>query len=249
MTYANLKGRTAVITGAARGIGFSIAEELARGGADIVIIDLAQDAAAAAAEKIRALGVKSVGVAANVAKIEDVQTALEASTALTGKIDILVNNAGITRDNLMIRMKDEDWDAVLTVNLRSVFLMTREFIRPMMKARYGRIVNISSVIGLMGNAGQANYAASKAGVIGLTKSVAKEFSSRGITCNAIAPGYIQTEMTAKLAPDVIDKMKAIIPLGRLGEPADVARAARFLASDEAAYVTGQVLTVDGGMVM
>lgn len=249
MSYGDTKGRTAVVTGAARGIGYAIAEQLAMGGADIVIIDLAQDAADKAAESIRRLGVKSVGVAANVAKSEDVENALKASLELTGKIDILVNNAGITRDTLMIKMKDEDWDAVITINLKSVFLMTREFIRPMMKARYGRIVNIASVIGLMGNAGQANYAASKAGIIGLTKSVAKEFSSRSITCNAVAPGYIQTDMTAKLTQDVIDKMKAIIPLSRLGEPSDVAKAVRFLASDEAAYITGQVLTVDGGMVM
>lgn len=249
MAFADLKGRTAVVTGGARGIGFSIAEELARGGADIVVIDLAQESANDAAARIAAMGVKSVGVAANVAKTEDVERALKESLALTGKIDILVNNAGITRDNLMIKMKDEDWDAVISINLKSVFLMTREFIRPMMKARYGRIVNIASVIGLMGNAGQANYAASKAGIIGVTKSVAKEFSSRSITCNAIAPGYIQTEMTAKLTPEIIEKMKALIPLARLGEPSDVARAVRFLSSDEASYVTGQVLTVDGGMVM
>ncbi|MEK8022253.1 MAG: 3-oxoacyl-[acyl-carrier-protein] reductase [Candidatus Hydrogenedentota bacterium] len=249
MSFGALNGRTAVITGGARGIGFSIAEQLARSGADIVVIDLAQDASDAAAEKIRSMGVKSCGVSANVARTEDVAAALPRSLELTGKIDILVNNAGITRDNLMIKMKDEDWDAVLAVNLRSVFLMTREFIRPMMKARYGRIVNIASVIGLMGNAGQANYAASKAGIIGVTKSVAKEFSSRQITCNAVAPGYIQTDMTAKLTPDVIEKMKALIPLARLGEPSDVAKAVHFLASDEASYITGQVLTVDGGMVM
>jgi 3-oxoacyl-[acyl-carrier protein] reductase len=249
MTYASLSGRTAVITGAARGIGFSIAEELARGGADIVIIDLAKEAADTAAAKIAAMGVKAKGVAANVAKTEDVERSLKESLELTGKVDILVNNAGITRDNLMIRMKDDEWTSVLDINLKSVFLMTREYIRPMMKARYGRIVSIASVIGLMGNAGQANYAASKAGIIGLTKSIAKEFASRGITANAVAPGFIQSEMTAKLTPEVIEKMKALIPLASLGVPADVAKAVRFLSSDESAYVTGQVLTVDGGMVM
>jgi 3-oxoacyl-[acyl-carrier protein] reductase len=249
MTYASLSNRTAVITGAARGIGFSIAEELARGGADIVIIDLAKEAADAAAAKIAAMGVKAMGVAANVARTEDVERSLKESLELTGKVDVLVNNAGITRDNLMIRMKDDEWQSVLDINLKSVFLMTREFIRPMMKARYGRIVSIASVIGLMGNAGQANYAASKAGIIGLTKSIAKEFASRGITANAVAPGYIQSEMTAKLAPEVIAKMLAIIPLNRIGDPTDVAKAVRFLSSDESAYVTGQVLTVDGGMVM
>lgn len=247
--YASLSNRTAVITGAARGIGFSIAEELARGGADIVVIDLAKDAADAAAAKIAAMGVKSKGVAANVAKTEDVERSLKESLELTGKVDILVNNAGITRDNLMIRMKDDEWTSVLDINLKSVFLMTREYIRPMMKARYGRIVSIASVIGLMGNAGQANYAASKAGIIGLTKSIAKEFASRGITANAVAPGYIQSEMTAKLAPEVISKMLSIIPLDRIGDPTDVAKAVRFLSSDESAYITGQVLTVDGGMVM
>jgi 3-oxoacyl-[acyl-carrier protein] reductase len=249
MNYASLEGRTAVVTGAARGIGFAITEELARAGADCVLVDLTQESADAAAEKIRGLGVKALGIAANVAKAEDVERAQKAAFALNGRVDILVNNAGITRDGLLIRMKDEDWQAVLDINLKSVFLMTREFVRPMMKAKYGRIVNIASVIGLMGNAGQANYAASKAGIIGLTKSVAKEFASRGITANAIAPGYIQTEMTAKLSEEVIGKMLAIIPLARLGEPGDVAKAVRFLASNEAAYVTGQVLTVDGGMVM
>lgn len=249
MAFGSLSGRTAVITGAARGIGFAIAEQLATNGADCVLIDLSQESADAAAAKIRELGVKASGVAANVAKSEDVTRAVEESLKLTGRVDILVNNAGITRDGLMIRMKDEDWTSVLDINLKSVFLCTREFVRVMMKARYGRIVNIASVIGLMGNAGQANYAASKAGIIGVTKSVAKEFSSRGVTCNAVAPGFIQSEMTAKLSPEVIDKMKALIPLNSLGVPADVAKAVHFLASDEASYITGQVLTVDGGMVM
>lgn len=249
MAFGSLAGRTAVITGAARGIGYAIAEQLATAGADCVVVDLAQDAADAAAVKIREKGVQAAGIAANVAKSEDVLRMVEESLKLTGKIDILVNNAGITRDGLLIRMKDEDWNAVLEVNLKSVFLCTREIVKVMMKARYGRIVNIASVIGLMGNAGQANYAASKAGIIGVTKSVAKEFASRNITCNAIAPGFIQSEMTAKLSPEVIEKMRALIPLGSLGVPADVAKAVHFLASDEAAYITGQVLTVDGGMVM
>ncbi|HBW46808.1 TPA: 3-oxoacyl-ACP reductase [bacterium] len=249
MSYAELKNRTAVVTGGARGIGRSIAEELARGGADIIIVDLVEDSAKATASEIAATGVKAVGIAANVAKTEDVKRMVGEAIKLNGKIDILVNNAGITRDSLLIRMKDEDWNAVIEVNLKSVFLVTRELITHMMKARYGRIVNIASVIGLMGNVGQANYAASKAGIIGLTKSLAKEFAGRKITVNAIAPGYIQTDMTAKLTPEVIEKMKALIPLNRLGEPSDVARAVRFLSSDEASYITGQILTVDGGMVM
>jgi len=249
MSYAELKNRTAVVTGGARGIGRSIAEELARGGADIIIVDLVEDSAKATASEISATGVKAVGIAANVAKTEDVKRMVGEAIKLNGKIDILVNNAGITRDSLLIRMKDEDWNAVIEVNLKSVFLVTRELITHMMKARYGRIVNIASVIGLMGNVGQANYAASKAGIIGLTKSLAKEFAGRKITVNAIAPGYIQTDMTAKLTPEVIEKMKALIPLNRLGEPSDVARAVRFLSSDEASYITGQILTVDGGMVM
>jgi len=249
MSYAELKNRTAVVTGGARGIGRSIAEELARGGADIIIVDLVEDSAKATASEIAATGVKAVGIAANVAKTEDVKRMVGEAIKLNGKIDILVNNAGITRDSLLIRMKDEDWNAVIEVNLKSVFLVTRELITHMMKARYGRIVNIASVIGLMGNVGQANYAASKAGIIGLTKSLAKEFAGRKITVNAIAPGYIQTDMTAKLTPEVIEKMKALIPLNRLGEPSDVARAVRFLLSDEASYITGQILTVDGGMVM
>lgn len=249
MTYANLAGRTALITGAARGIGFAIAEELSSGGADIVIVDLKLEDAQAAAARISAQGVKALGVAANVANSDDVKRACREAAALTGKIDILVNNAGITRDGLLMKMSDDQWTSVLDINLKSVFLMTREIVRPMAKAHYGRIVSIASVVGLMGNAGQANYSASKAGIVGFTKSIAKEFSSRNITANAIAPGYIQTEMTAKLSEEVINRMKALIPLARLGDPADVARAARFLASDEAAYVTGQVLTVDGGMVM
>ena len=249
MSYAELKNRTAVVTGGARGIGRSIAEELARGGADIIIVDLVEDSAKATASEIAATGVKAVGIAANVAKTEDVKRMVGEAIKLNGKIDILVNNAGITRDSLLIRMKDEDWNAVIEVNLKSVFLVTRELITHMMKARYGRVVNIASVIGLMGNVGQANYAASKAGIIGLTKSLAKEFAGRKITVNAIAPGYIQTDMTAKLTPEVIEKMKALIPLNRLGEPSDVARAVRFLSSDEASYITGQILTVDGGMVM
>lgn len=249
MSFADLKGRTAVVTGAARGIGFAIADNLARGGADIVVIDLAQEASDAAAARLAQHGIKAIGVAANVASADGVKKACEESLKLNGKVDILVNNAGITRDNLLIRMKDEEWDAVLTVNLKSVFLMCREFIRPMMKARYGRIVNIASVVGLIGNPGQSNYAAAKAGMIGLTKTLAREFASRSITVNAVAPGYINTEMIATVSKDVLDKMLALVPLERLGEPEDVARVVRFLASDEAAYLTGQVISVAGGMTM
>lgn len=249
MGYADLTGKTALVTGAARGIGFAVAKELAEGGANIIIVDLDLDSAKAAAEKISALGVDAMGAAANVADSDAVK-ALSKQLADSGKnADILVNNAGITRDGLLMKMSDADWNAVIEINLRSVFLMTREFIRPMMKARWGRVVNVASVIGLMGNAGQSNYAASKAGVIGLTKSVAKEFASRNITANAVAPGYIQTEMTAKLSEDVIEKMRQLIPLSRLGDVEDVARSIRFLASEEAGYITGQVLTIDGGMVM
>ena len=249
MTYGDLKGRTAVVTGGARGIGFSIASQLAKSGADVVIVDLNKEDADNAAGKIESLGVKSLGVEANVANSDDVKRACSEAYALNDKVDILVNNAGITRDGLLMRMKDDQWDSVIQVNLTSVFLVTREFIKRMMKARYGRIVNIASVVGLMGNAGQTNYSASKAGIIGFTKSVAKEFAGRSITCNAVAPGYIQTEMTAKLSEEVLNKMRALIPLHRLGDPEDVAKAVHFLSSDESAYVTGQVLTVDGGMVM
>jgi 3-oxoacyl-[acyl-carrier protein] reductase len=244
-----LKGKVALVTGGARGIGRAIAERLGAGGADLALFDVLPDLDAAVAELAAKLGVRVRGYQVNVTAAAEVDAAVEAVVKDFGRLDVLVNNAGITRDNLLMRMKDEEWDAVLAVNLKGPFLCTRAVARPMLKQRAGRIVNIASVVGLMGNAGQANYAASKAGVIGLTKSCAKEFAARGVTVNAVAPGYILTAMTEKLSPEQKEQMLKLVPLGRIGEAADVAAAAAFLASDEAGYVTGQVLTVDGGMVM
>jgi len=244
-----LKGKVALVTGGARGIGRAIAERLGAGGADLALFDVLPDLDAAVAELAAKLGVRVRGYQVNVTAAAEVDAAVEAVVKDFGRLDVLVNNAGITRDNLLMRMKDEEWDAVLAVNLKGPFLCTRAVARPMLKQRAGRIVNIASVVGLMGNAGQANYAASKAGVIGLTKSCAKEFAARGVTVNAVAPGYIRTAMTDKLSPEQKEQMLRLVPLGRIGEAADVAAAAVFLASDEAGYVTGQVLTVDGGMVM
>jgi len=245
----SLKGRVALVTGGARGIGRSIAERLASAGADLALFDVLPDLDAVCAEMSSKLGVKVKGYKVNVTAAAEVDAAVDAVVKDLGRVDVLVNNAGITRDNLLMRMKDEEWDAVLAVNLKGSFLCTRAVARPMLKQRSGRIVNIASVVGLMGNAGQGNYSASKAGLIGLTKSCAKEFAARGITVNAVAPGYIRTAMTDKLTQDQKDQMLKLVPLGRMGEAADVAAAVAFLASDDAGYVTGQVLTVDGGMVM
>ena len=245
----SLKGKVALVTGGARGIGREIAERLGGAGADLAIFDVLEDVAGAAGEMAKALGVKVVGYRVNVTDSAEVDAAVGSVVKDLGRLDVLVNNAGITRDGLIMRMKDEDWDAVLAVNLKGAFLCTRAASRPMLKQRSGRVVNIASVVGLMGNAGQANYAASKAGLIGLTKTCAKEFGSRGVTVNAVAPGYIRTAMTEELTEEQREKMLSLVPLGRLGEVADVAAAVAFLASDDAAYVTGQVLTVDGGMVM
>jgi len=245
----SFEGRVAVITGGARGIGRAIAKELAAGGATLALVDVLLDAAEETAAEFRSQGVEAAAFAANVAKPEDVTRMCGEVVERFGKIDILVNNAGITRDNLIMRMKEADWDAVIAVNLKGTFNCIKAVTRPMMKARYGRIVNIASVVGVMGNAGQANYSASKAGVIGLTKTAAKELASRNITVNAVAPGYIQTDMTEKVTDAAREAFLTNIPLARAGQPEDVAKAVRFLCSDDADYITGQVLNIDGGMVM
>ncbi len=245
----SLAEKTALITGSAQGIGKSIAMVLAGDGADCIISDVNLEVAEKTAEEIRALGRRSIAVKGDVANSEDVTAMVENGIGEFGKIDILVNNAGITRDGLLMRMKDEDWDQVLNINLKGAFLCIRALSRQMMKQRSGRIINIASIVGAMGNAGQANYVASKAGLIGLTKAVARELASRGITCNAVAPGFIDTAMTEGLPADVKEKLLAQIPMGTLGSTEDVAHAVRFLASDEAAYITGQVVHVNGGMYM
>ena len=240
-----LAGRTALVTGGARGIGRAIAETLVKSGAKVAIADLDL----AAAEKTAGEIGEARGFACDVSDPAAVTMLVQTVEDAFGSLDILVNNAGITRDNLMARMKDEDWDAVMAVNLRSAFVAIRAAQRGMMKRRFGRIINIASVVGLMGNKGQANYAASKAGLIGLTKTAAKELASRNILVNAIAPGFIQTAMTEKLPEEARAALAAQIPLARLGDPQDIANAVAFLSSDLASYITGQVLVVDGGMVM
>lgn len=243
-----LKGKVALVTGSAQGIGRSIAEHLAKEGADIIVSDINIELAQATAKEISGLGVKAIAVKTNVADSASVTASVEEAVKVFGRIDILVNNAGITKDGLLIRMKDEDWDAVLSVNLRSMFLCTKAAAPLMMKNRWGRIINIASIVGEMGNFGQANYSAAKAGAIGFTKTVARELAGRGITCNAIAPGFIDTAMTQKLSEDVKKKLSEQIPLTRLGTPDDIANAVVFLCAD-AEYVTGQVLNVNGGMYM
>ncbi|MDX9980269.1 MAG: 3-oxoacyl-[acyl-carrier-protein] reductase [Lentisphaeria bacterium] len=245
----SFQGKVAVVTGGARGIGRAIAAELAAGGATLALVDVLLDVAETTAAEFRAQGIDAAAFAANVANADDVNRMCDEVIARFGKIDILVNNAGITRDNLIMRMKESDWDAVIAVNLKGTFNCLKAVTRPMMKAHFGRIVNIASVVGVMGNAGQANYSASKAGVIGLTKTAAKELASRNITVNAVAPGYIQTEMTEKVSEAAREAFLTNIPLARGGLPEDVAKAVRFLCSEDAAYITGQVLHVDGGMVM
>jgi 3-oxoacyl-[acyl-carrier protein] reductase len=245
-----LTDRVAIVTGGSRGIGRAISTALAAAGATIVVNYRGN--AAAADETIAAItasGGKAIAIQADVANGDDVKRLFSEVNSAYGRLDILVNNAGITRDTLMMRMKDDDWDAVLDTNLKSQFLTTRAAISTMVRARYGRIINITSVVGLMGNAGQANYAAAKAGIIGFTKSVAREIGSRSITVNAVAPGFIDTELTAVLNDDMREALKKQIPLGRLGSPEDVAGVVTFLASDQAAYITGQTFNCDGGMVM
>jgi 3-oxoacyl-[acyl-carrier protein] reductase len=244
-----LANQVAVVTGAGRGIGQAIALKLAAAGADIACVDLKLEFCAETVQKVQALGRKAWPFAANVSDAASVEATAEQILAAASKVDILVNNAGITKDGLLMRMSEADWDAVLDINLKGTFLFTKAFSRSLIKQRSGRIVNIASVVGLIGNAGQCNYGASKAGVIGFTKSAARELASRGITVNAIAPGFIETAMTAKLSPDAREALSKQIPLGSLGQPDDVANGALFLASPAARYITGQVLSVDGGMAM
>lgn len=243
-------GRIALVTGASRGIGRAVALALAAEGADVAVNYAGSEKAAQeVAEEIRSMGRRALVVQADVSDADAVQQMVAAVTKEFGRIDILVNNAGITRDGILMRMKDEDWEAVLKTNLTGVYNCTKAVTKGMMKQRYGRIINMTSVVGVTGNAGQANYAAAKAGVIGLTKSTAKELASRAITANAIAPGFIESDMTAGLPEKNKLEMAAAIPLGKFGQPADVAQAVVFLASDWASYITGQTLHVDGGMVM
>ena len=244
----DLNGQVAIITGAARGIGQAIALKLAECGCDLAICDLKAEWLDETKAKVESLGRKALPLAVDVGDSEQVNACVAAVQKEFGKIDIMVNNAGITKDGLMIRMSDDDWDAVLRVNLKGVFLFTRAVCKVMMKQRKGAIVNIASVVGIMGNAGQANYTASKGGVIALTKTTAKEFGSRGIRCNAVAPGFISSKMTDVLPQEVREKYMATIPLRAFGTQRDVANGVAFLASDEASYVTGQVLSVNGGMI-
>ena len=241
----DLSNRVAIVTGSARGIGRAIALKLAEVGATVVVSDI--DEAEPVAEEIRAMNRQSLAVLADVSLSSDVAKLVETTISNYGRVDILVNNAGITRDQLILRMSDEDWDKVLNVNLKSVFLCTRAVLRHMIKQRWGRIISISSIVGMVGNAGQANYASAKAGIIGFTRTIAREVASRGITANAIAPGFIDTKMTQQLEESQKQELMKSIPLGYLGSPRDVAEAVAFLASEEARYITGQVLGVDGGM--
>jgi len=244
-----LENQIAVVTGAGRGIGRAIALKFAKEGANVVCISRTQENSEKVAGEAAAIGRKSWALAVDVADSAAVKAAVEKILADCGKIDILVNNAGVTRDGLLMRMSDADWDTVLNTNLKGAFHFTRELFRIFAKQRAGRIINITSVIGLIGNGGQCNYAASKAGLIGFTQSVAKELASRGVTVNAIAPGFIETDMTSDLSEELKSKILGVIPMGKFGAADDIADAALFLASPGARYITGQVLTVDGGMVM
>ena len=244
-----LEGKVALVTGGARGIGKAISARLAAEGAKLAIVDIMLDVAQATADEFTAQGVEAKAYAANVASFADAEATIAQVVADFGSLDILVNNAGITRDTLMLRMTEEDFDKVIAVNLKGTFNFTKASIRPMMKARAGKIINIASVVGRMGNVGQANYAASKAGVIGLTKTVAKEFASRNIQANAVAPGYIVTDMTGKLSEEAREAFMLVIPMKRGGTPEDVANVVYFLASPDSDYVTGQVINIDGGMLM
>jgi len=244
-----LEGKKAVVTGAAQGIGQAIAETLAQVGADVVVVDLDAARCQETVDRVKKHNREALAVSTNVGQWDDVKALVDQVVKNWGRIDIFVNNAGITRDGLVVRMKEEDWNAVIQVNLTGTFYCIKAALAPMSKQRYGRIINMASVVGVMGNAGQANYAASKAAVIGLTKTIAREYASRNITVNAVAPGFIDTAMTQALGDDVREMLSKQIPLGRLGQPYDIAEAVKFLASDAANYITGQVLHVNGGMHM
>ena len=245
-----LKNKVALVTGSARGIGKAIAETLAKRGANLIVTDLNIDQAAATAEEIRSnLGVETLALQVDVSDFNSVNTMIKGALEAFDQVDILVNNAGITRDNLIMRMDESDWDSVLDVNLKGAWNCSKALIRSMMKKRYGRIINISSVSGLAGQAGQTNYSASKAGLIGLTKALAREVASRNITVNAVAPGFIPTALTVNLPDELKEGMMKLIPLNRWGTPEEIAYAVAFFTSDEAGYITGQVLSVDGGMMM
>jgi 3-oxoacyl-[acyl-carrier protein] reductase len=246
----SLSNKVAIVTGSGRGIGKAIALRLAEAGASVVVNDVGDAAPVeAVVSEIKAMGGQALAVLADVSSASEVERLVAEATSAYGRIDILVNNAGIARDQLLLRMTEEEWDRVLAVDLKSVFLCTRAVLKYMVKERRGRIISIASIVGIVGNAGQANYAAAKAGIIGFTRTVAKEVASRGITVNAVAPGFIDTEMTQGLKAEWKEELKKRIPLGRLGSPQDVAEAVAFLASDAAGYITGQVLVVDGGMAM
>lgn len=245
-----LENKNVLVTGAARGIGAAIATELAKEGANICIVDiLDEEKALDTINKIKEFNRQAIYFRADVSIFDEVQNSVDFAVKNLGRVDVLVNNAGITRDNLILRMTEKDWDDVIRVNLKSVFNYSKAIVKYMMNQRSGKIINISSVIGIMGNAGQANYAASKAGVIGLTKSLAKEFASRNILVNAVAPGFIETEMTAKLNEQQRESIKNLIPLKRIAKPEEVAKVVLFLASSDSDYITGQVIAVDGGMTM
>ncbi|MFH1853682.1 MAG: 3-oxoacyl-[acyl-carrier-protein] reductase [Candidatus Omnitrophota bacterium] len=249
MCELSLEGKIALITGSARGIGKDIALLFAKEGASIVICDVNMEEAEETAKEIQGMGRDSIVFKVDVTNFNDVQGMIDKILDKFKKLDILINNAGITKDNLILRMSEEDWDKVIAVNLKGCFVCTKVAAKVMLKQRSGHIVNLASIIGIMGNSGQANYAASKAGIIGLTKSVAKELAPRGICVNAIAPGFIKTDMTAKLPEEIQKKMLSVIPLGRFGEAKDVANLALFLSSESSLYITGQVIQVDGGMLM
>jgi 3-oxoacyl-[acyl-carrier protein] reductase len=248
MNY-DMNDKVTVITGSARGIGFALATAFGAAGAKVMVIDLAPEAVEAAVQKLRDLGSQAWGYVGNVTDSAMMEELFARVVAEHGSLDVLINNAGVTRDNLMLRMKEEEWQLVMDINLKGSFICTQKAFKHMMKARKGSIVNIASVIGLMGNAGQANYAASKGGMIAFTKSCAKEFASRGVRVNAVAPGFIETEMTASLPADVVAAYAKAIPLAKMGSPLDVAKLCLFLASNESAYITGQTIAVDGGLTM